>query len=458
MFSRDGRYLYGSSYYTGVSNIFRYEVATGAIEAVSNAEIGLLSPGTACRRTTAGAELHERRVRSGDHRAAPVARRQCDQIPGRRGRREVSPSSRPGRLRAPAPSTTRSSSPARARGFRCATGARERVPGAAGLQELRRDRLSRQHRGFPRVREIRNDRRLHADRQPARRSARPRRNDRGIPGLAGRTVLEPFGFLRPFRPHQAQPQGLCGQAGLRRPPHLRRAATVRGEIRPRVLRQDRHAAERAERRNDVHPTSHRRRSGSTTPMCGARSARSTTRRGSPGRWWPREARRKDEITPQICGTLDIGFPLPLPHSSIWLRSAAGGANGDRNNSLANFYFGGFGNNYVDSGPIQRYREYNSLPGFEIDEVSGKNFVREMVEWNLPPIVFESVGTPSFHLTWLRPAIFATALWTDVDEPVASTGLCERRHADRPQIQRAALVRHDALGGLCARLPERQARG
>ena len=29
VFTRDGKYLYGSSYYTGVSNIFRYEVATG---------------------------------------------------------------------------------------------------------------------------------------------------------------------------------------------------------------------------------------------------------------------------------------------------------------------------------------------------------------------------------------------------------------------------------------------
>ena len=120
-----------------------------------------------------------------------------------------------------------------------------------------------------------------------------------------------------------------------------------------------------------------------------------------------------EITPQIYGKLDIGFPLPLPNSSIWLRSAAGGANGDRNSSLANFYFGGFGNNYVDSGPVRRYREYYALPGFEIDEVSALNFVRQMVEWNMPPIVFESVGTPSFHLTWLRPAIFATGLWTEV---------------------------------------------
>ena len=43
-FSKDGRYLYGSSYYTGVSNIFRYEVATGAVEAVSNAETGFFRP------------------------------------------------------------------------------------------------------------------------------------------------------------------------------------------------------------------------------------------------------------------------------------------------------------------------------------------------------------------------------------------------------------------------------
>ncbi len=44
VFSQDGRYLYGSSYYTGVSNIFRYEVATGEVEAVSNAETGFFRP------------------------------------------------------------------------------------------------------------------------------------------------------------------------------------------------------------------------------------------------------------------------------------------------------------------------------------------------------------------------------------------------------------------------------
>ena len=40
----DGRYLYGSSYYTGVSNIYRYELATGKLEALSNAEVGYFRP------------------------------------------------------------------------------------------------------------------------------------------------------------------------------------------------------------------------------------------------------------------------------------------------------------------------------------------------------------------------------------------------------------------------------
>ena len=44
VFSPDGRYLFGSSFYTGVSNIFRYELETGELEAVSNAEVGLFRP------------------------------------------------------------------------------------------------------------------------------------------------------------------------------------------------------------------------------------------------------------------------------------------------------------------------------------------------------------------------------------------------------------------------------
>jgi hypothetical protein len=124
------------------------------------------------------------------------------------------------------------------------------------------------------------------------------------------------------------------------------------------------------------------------------------------------SRVSGQVTPQIRGTLDVGFALPIPNSSIWLRGAAGAADGAYNTTVANFYFGGFGNNYVDDGPIQRYREYYAFPGFGLQQISGLNFAREMVEWNAPPYIFESAGTPVFHATWLRPAVFASALWTE----------------------------------------------
>jgi hypothetical protein len=118
-----------------------------------------------------------------------------------------------------------------------------------------------------------------------------------------------------------------------------------------------------------------------------------------------------KTSPQLRGDFDFGFPV-FSHSSVWLRTAAGVSGGDRGDPLSTFYFGGFGNNYVDSRSIKRYREYYALPGFGLNEIGGYSFVRTLGEWHMPPILFESIGTPSFYLTWLRPSVFAAALWTD----------------------------------------------
>ncbi len=115
--------------------------------------------------------------------------------------------------------------------------------------------------------------------------------------------------------------------------------------------------------------------------------------------------------PQLRADFDFGFPLGA-HASMWLRSAAGAAHGRRDDPFANFFFGGFGNNYVDSRSIKRYREFFAFPGFDLNEINGRSFARELAELNLPPVVFESIGTPAFHLTWLRPAAFVSGLWTD----------------------------------------------
>ncbi|MDH5501627.1 MAG: hypothetical protein OEY72_11075, partial [Gammaproteobacteria bacterium] len=121
-----------------------------------------------------------------------------------------------------------------------------------------------------------------------------------------------------------------------------------------------------------------------------------------------------DTIPKFLGAFDFGFTLPWKHSSIWLRNSAGAAIGDPTDEFANFFFGGFGNNYVDRADVKRYREFYALPGYELNEIPGRNFYRAMLEWNLPPLRFERVGTPGFYLSWARPALFVSSLATNVD--------------------------------------------
>ena len=122
------------------------------------------------------------------------------------------------------------------------------------------------------------------------------------------------------------------------------------------------------------------------------------------------------IFPRIHGTYDRSVALPAGHSSIWLRSAAGYSPRDRSQPFANFYFGGFGNNWVDHQDEKRYRDAYSFPGAELNEIAGRNFLKSAIEWNLPPWRFRRAGTPGFYAAWARPAIFVTGLVTNLDAP------------------------------------------
>jgi len=123
-------------------------------------------------------------------------------------------------------------------------------------------------------------------------------------------------------------------------------------------------------------------------------------------------------TPRLAGQYNYGIPLPLHHSSIWLRSGFSVVEGSSSSAISNSYLGGFGNDYVDAtsnGGAQRYRNLNSMPGFEIGALHGKTIVKTMMEWSLPPIRFESLGTPGAYASWLRPEVFATYLQTNLQD-------------------------------------------
>ena len=120
----------------------------------------------------------------------------------------------------------------------------------------------------------------------------------------------------------------------------------------------------------------------------------------------------DQAYPKLHVGFDFGFALPWAHSSIWFYNAAGATEGDKSNVLDYFYFGAFGNNYVDDRDVKRYRTYDSFPGFGIDDISARDFVKSTAEWNLPPVRFDDVGSTGFYLSSLRSALFAGIMYAD----------------------------------------------
>ncbi len=410
-FSPDGRHLYGSSYFTGVSNIFRYEVATGEVEAVSNAESGYFRP-----------------VPLADGRLVVLTYTGDGFVPAIIEPRPIKDVSAITFLGAevaakhpvvttwqvPPPSTVDYDKEvirkgpyvplrnlALSNGYPVLQGYKDSV--GIGYHVNIEDPLAFARMGIT------------AAYTPSGNLPGGERGHLDITGsyLGWRAGLawNRSDFYDLFGPTKRSRKGYAAKLGY---DHL----LVYDEPRRMELRFDLAYYDKIDRLPEaqnvdatferlitgevgLHYTDVRRSLGAVDEEKGLAWSAVLTLNGV-----------NDQTPAQLRGSIDVGWPLPLPHSSIWLRSAAGIADGKRDNPVANFYFGGFGNNYVDSGTVKRYREYYSLPGFGLNEVSGQSFARQMVEWNLPPVVFESVGTPGFHLTWLRPAAFASALWTD----------------------------------------------
>jgi hypothetical protein len=120
--------------------------------------------------------------------------------------------------------------------------------------------------------------------------------------------------------------------------------------------------------------------------------------------------------PRVYGTLESGTLLPIDHSSIWVRAAAGYSPGNRLQPFANFYFGGFGNNWVDRGEVRRFREYYAFPGTELNSIGGTNFAKVLLEWVLPPARFRRFGGESAYCTWAQLLLFSGGLATNMDDP------------------------------------------
>ena len=412
LFSRDGRYLYGSSYYSGVSNIFRYEVASGAVEAVSNADVGLFRP----REMADGKMLVLAYSGQGFVPAVidpkPVADVSAIKFLGTEvaARHPVVTT-----WQVPAPNTVDADKlitsrgiyfPLREVGLASAYPVLQGYKDAAGIgyrfdfqDPTRIARASITAAWTPGTGSLPGDQRAHIDIKGNYLSWRA--------GLA----LNPSNFYDLFGPTKRSRKGYAVRLGY---DHM----LIYDDPRKLELKLDfAHFG-----KIDTLPAAQNVGTAFTKLTSGGAKLNYTDIRRSLGAVDDEKGllamaelavnRAGNRASALLHGGIDLGLSLPLTHSSLWSRSSAGMAGGKRDDPVASFYFGGFGNNYVDNGTVKRYREPGAMPGFELDALSGQRYVKQMLEWNLPPVIFESVGTPGFHLTWARPAIFASALWAD----------------------------------------------
>ena len=414
VFSGDGRYLYGSSYYTGVSNVFRYEVATGDLQAVSNTETGFFRPvpidgdalalfrysgeGFVATRIEArpledvsaitflGQQLTESHPVVTKWMAGSPADVPLEDIGQRVGEYRLA-----GGLR-------RESFYPVLQGYKDSVALGVRMNLSDPLQ------LNRAHvvAAFSPDAGLPASERLHL-------RAEYQRYDWRV-----RAALNGADFYDLFGPTKTGRKGYALGVGWKRALLYDDPRRIDLELEARVAGNLDRLPDYQNVEVDVDrlATAEARLAGSDV-----RSSLGSVDDEKGARW--SIALQADAasgaVFPRLHGTYDRGAALPLGHSSIWLRGAAGFSPRDRDQPFANFFFGGFGNNWIDRGDEKRYREYYSLPGAALNELGGRNFARGLVEWNLPPLRFSGVGSPGFHLTWARPAIFAGALATDLDD-------------------------------------------
>ena len=410
VFSRDGRYLYGSSYYTGVSNIFRYEVATGAVAAVSNAESGFFRPmpladGRLVVLTYTGqgfvpAIIEPRPIEDvsairflGAELAARHPVVTTWQVPPPGGIDDAALVTRRGPY-APLQHLGLVSAYPVLQGYRNTAGVGYRF----NFEDpIRFASVGLTVAATP------------AGSLPSDQHGHVELNARYL-GWRADLSWNKSDFYDLFGPTKRSRKGLALKLGHDRlliydePRKLTLSTDVAYYTGIDTLPAAQNVGTPFERLLEgelgLRYTDVRRSIGAVDDEKGIAWSTVLAAHHASGR-----------TTPQLRATLDLGLPLPIANSSVWSRSAVGAADDRGIASLANFYFGGFGNNRVDNGPVQRYRAFDAMPGFALNEIAGLRFAKQMLEWNLPPLAFESLGTPRLHPSWLRPALFASALWT-----------------------------------------------
>ena len=412
VFSPDGRYLYGTSYYTGVSNVFRYDLQKKTMDAVTNVETGLFRPIPISDHTMVayhysakgfvpvrmaievrqdinaiqylGQQVVEKHPIVKEWNAGSPARVNLDQVTTYTGPYHPLARVRLGSI------------------YPVVEGYKNKI--AAGLRFNASDPLGLRAFDFTAAyspdRSLAHDEKLHL-----------KLGYDGVPWKV-RLGYNATDFYDLFGPTRVSRKGRAASVAYHQYLIFERPRTFEYTITsayyggldtvpdyqniPAPFSQYETIAGRLDYR-DLRKTI-----GAVDDEYGIQWTATTSGNHVGGRFFPR-----------LYGTYDRGFLLPMDHASLWVRSSAGKSFGDRDNPFASFFFGGFGNNWIDYQEVRRYQEYYSFPGLELNEAGGNDFGKLTLEWALPAVKFRHLGVPSLYANWARLALFTSGLMTDV---------------------------------------------
>lgn len=134
-----------------------------------------------------------------------------------------------------------------------------------------------------------------------------------------------------------------------------------------------------------------------------------------------------QLYPFVSVSANGGLLLPvLRNTSLWLRNTAGYNLVDDGSVFSRTYFGGFQRNWVDRGgrsQSESLYNWNAMPGAKLDQIAARGFLRSSLELDLQPIRFRNVGFLGFYPTYAQLSPFAGMLLTGMENKTSSYVNC-----------------------------------
>ncbi|HEX9252743.1 MAG TPA: hypothetical protein VF870_10905 [Ignavibacteriaceae bacterium] len=122
-----------------------------------------------------------------------------------------------------------------------------------------------------------------------------------------------------------------------------------------------------------------------------------------------------QFSGQLMGEWDKYFLFLTAHNVLHLKAATGYHFINDNIPETMFFFGGFGNREIENEPVKQFEKMFRFPGVPIYSITSDKFLKVMVENSLPPVRIPDLSFSSIEFKNINVSIFSQGLISDSRE-------------------------------------------